>query len=78
MQLWPNPAGGRCAVQVPALPGAPPVAATLLDGLGRSVCPFTLPSGTTTTLDLAGLPAGLYVLRLAAGAETTTLRLAVE
>ena len=78
VQLWPNPATGTCAVRVPALPGVPQVAATLLDGLGRAVRPFSLPSGTTTALNLAGVPAGLYVLRLAAGAETTALRLAVE
>ena len=78
VQLWPNPATGTCAVRVPALPGTPQVATTLLDGLGRAVRPFTLPSGTTTALDLAGVPAGLYMLRLAAGAETTALRLAVE
>lgn len=72
LSVWPNPATGRAQVRLIA-----PVTGrlTLVDGLGRTVRTQALSAGQTdATLDLAGLPAGVYTVR-AAGATT---RLVVE
>ncbi len=66
--LAPNPAHHTAT-----LTGAPGATATLLDGLGRTVRTAPLTQGAAT-LDVRGLPAGLYVVR-AGGA---TRRLVVE
>ncbi|MCI1187242.1 T9SS type A sorting domain-containing protein [Hymenobacter sp. DH14] len=65
----PNPATGRVMLTLP--PAA--TSAELLDPLGRVVRRVPAPAGTST-LDVAGLPSGLYVVR-AAGQAT---RLVVE
>jgi hypothetical protein len=73
--LFPNPAHGRATVQLPS--GAGPATLTVLDALGRIV--RTQPvAASRTTLDLAGLPAGLYAVRVAVGGRTATQRLLVE
>ena len=75
--LVPNPAHCTVAVQLPATTG--PATPTLRDGLGRTVRTATLPATSPRhQLDLAGLPAGLYVVQVATGAATTTRRLTVE
>ncbi|MBC7448860.1 MAG: SBBP repeat-containing protein [Hymenobacteraceae bacterium] len=66
--LAPNPAHHTAT-----LTGASGSTATLLDGLGRTVRTVPLSQGAAT-LDLRGLPAGLYVVR----AGETTRRLVVE
>ncbi len=67
LTLYPNPA--RTTVQISgAQPGAP---VRLIDALGRTV--RTLTAGTTT-LDLQGVPAGVYTIRTG----TATARLVVE
>ncbi|MEL6635957.1 MAG: Omp28-related outer membrane protein [Bacteroidota bacterium] len=67
LAVQPNPARERAFVSV-ELSEASRLELSLTDALGRVVyaaAPATYPAGTTTTtLDLAGLPAGLYVLRL--------------
>lgn len=77
--LYPNPAHATAIVQLPPLPGT----ATLIltDALGRTVRTTTValpPAGLRHELDLAGLPAGLYALRVVAGGASTTHRLTVE
>lgn len=68
--LYPNPATGKVR-----LSGAPAGPVSLTDALGRTVRTTLLPAGQTeATLDLAGLPAGLYLMR--SGAQTR--RLVVE
>ncbi|GAB3874338.1 hypothetical protein GCM10028824_27430 [Hymenobacter segetis] len=73
--LLPNPAHGMAMVRLPAGLGAATL--TVLDVLGRAVR-----SQTTTEahaeLDLTGLPAGLYAVRVAAGNQAITQRLVVE
>ena len=66
--LNPNPA--RETVQLSGLPSA---TAILLDALGRTVRTVSLIQGAAT-LDVRGLPAGLYVVR----AGSTTWQLVVE
>ena len=70
--LFPNPAHGSTTVQLGA--GATKSPLTLLDALGREVRHYPAPAGTAATLDLRGLPAGVYWLRDGAGGQ----RLVVE
>ncbi len=70
--VYPNPAHGAATVRWPA--GSAPAPLVLLDALGRAVRRYPAPTGTETTLDVRGLPAGLYVLRHGAGSQ----RLVVE
>ncbi|MGI4875529.1 MAG: beta strand repeat-containing protein [Janthinobacterium lividum] len=62
--LYPNPAHGTATVQLPAGGTA---GLSLLDVLGREVRSYPATTGTEATLDLHGLPAGLYVLRTGSG-----------
>ena len=81
--LYPNPTGAAAAVHIslPAVPGTPATAA-LLDALGRVLRPawaLAVAGGQATgTLPTAGLPPGLYLLRLTSSAGTRCQRLVVE
>ncbi|QKG51590.1 hypothetical protein [Hymenobacter sp. BRD67] len=60
--LAPNPATAASMLTLSAM--AAPCPIQLLDALGREVRSFVLPAhATTLLLDLAGLPAGIYVVR---------------
>ena len=79
--LYPNPAHATATVQLPPVPGASSATLTITDALGRVVRTVTvaLPAaGLRHALDLAGLPAGLYAVRVAAGDRSATHRLVVE
>ena len=79
--LFPNPAHAAATVQLPAVPGTAAATLTLLDALGRTVRTETvaLPAtGLRHDLDLHGLPAGLYAVRVRAGTAAATRRLVVE
>jgi hypothetical protein len=76
--LFPNPAHTATTVQLPAIPGATTVALTVLDALGRTLRTQTAATNARTDINLTGLPAGLYALRVQAGASTATRRLVVE
>jgi hypothetical protein len=71
-QLYPNPAHHTATLHLPA--GTAPAPLTLTDAQGRTVRRYPAPAGMETTLDLQGLPAGLYLLRGVGPAQ----RLAVE
>jgi len=71
--LYPNPARATATVRLPA--GAARQPLTLLDALGREVRRYPAPTAAETTLDLRGLPAGVYSLR---GAGPAASRLVVE
>jgi hypothetical protein len=51
---------------------------TLLDAMGRTVRTQAAATNARTELDLAGLPAGLYAVRVQPGGSTATRRLVVE
>ncbi|MGY3090720.1 hypothetical protein ACVWYF_003781 [Hymenobacter sp. UYAg731] len=79
--VFPNPAHATATVQLPPVPGASVATLTLTDALGRVVRTATVPlpaAGLRHPLDLAGLPAGLYAVRVAAGGRSATHRLVVE
>ncbi|RZK61766.1 MAG: T9SS type A sorting domain-containing protein, partial [Hymenobacter sp.] len=65
LELYPNPATGRVSVR---LPGATPRSATVevLDALGRTVRQLstTLGDAAPAAVELSGLPAGLYAVRV--------------
>jgi len=73
--LYPNPAHGTATLHVPAALRTGP--AVLLNALGQTVRLLTLGSAGTT-VDLRGLAAGVYTLRLTAATGTITRRLVVE
>ena len=73
LTLHPNPAHETVTVALPASLARGPL--TLLDALGREVRRYPTPAGNDVTLDLRGLPAGLYVLR---GSGVGSQRLVVE
>ena len=70
--LYPNPARHAATLRLPA--GTAPAPLTLTDALGRAVRRYPAPASPEATLDLRGLPAGLYLLRGAGPAQ----RLQVE
>ena len=79
--LYPNPAHATATVQLPPVPGATCATLTITDALGRVARTATvaLPAaGLRHELDLTGLPAGLYAVRVAAGDRSATHRLMVE
>jgi hypothetical protein len=73
--LFPNPAHGRAAVQLP--PGTGPATLTVLNALGRTLRTQTA-TGSQADLDLTGLVPGLYAVRVQAGDAAVTQRLVVE
>ena len=76
--LYPNPAHDSFVVLVPAVGQAASVQVELLTVLGQTVRHqlTALPAaGARLTIDTSGLVAGVYTLRLRAGANTVTKRL---
>ena len=76
--LWPNPAAGTATL---ALAEAPAGGATVqvLDALGRVLQTRTLPAGAAAlTLDVGGLAAGVYAVRVSAVAGSFAKRLVRE
>ena len=77
LTLYPNPThDGQATLLVPAGTAAGQV--QVLDALGRLVRQQPLAAGGRTTLQLADLPAGLYVIRVQAGSEQATRRLTIN
>ena len=76
--LMPNPASGTAMATLPALAGASVATLTLLDALGRAVLVRTAALPARVALPLHGLAAGVYALRVQAGATVATQRLVVE
>ncbi|SDX88890.1 T9SS type A sorting domain-containing protein [Hymenobacter psychrophilus] len=64
VRLYPNPAAITATLELP-VPTTAPAHLTLLNGTGQTIRTQRLPSGTTrATVALAGLPVGLYLVRL--------------
>ena len=79
LAISPNPAHGRATLRVPAEAGTATAMLTVLDALGRPVRTQIVLTNARAELDLAGLPAGLYVVRVqAGGSPPATQRLVLE
>lgn len=80
--LYPNPLSGESvAVRVAGLPGAVPVVVTLYNALGQALYTRNLKTNqgiANTTLSVAGLSAGAYLVRLSTGTWAHSLRLVKE
>jgi hypothetical protein len=81
VSVYPNPATARFTVLMPGVAGAAAVQAELLNALGQVVHrqSAALPaSGATLQVETANLAAGVYTLRLLAGATTVAKRVVVQ
>jgi hypothetical protein len=81
LELYPNPAHRAANLVLPAVPGATQARLLLLNGLGQQVRLLAVPlvgAETRANLDLSGVAPGLYTLRIAAGGQVVSQRLAVE
>jgi hypothetical protein len=70
--LFPNPAHHDFTLLIPSLPTTKMVSAQLINTLGQLVLTRSLPVGSTgieARFDVSGLAAGVYSLRLQAGAQ---------
>ncbi|GAB3572398.1 Ig-like domain-containing protein [Hymenobacter daeguensis] len=77
--VFPNPASKTVFVELPAALGRKPVAAALVDALGRVVVQQVLPAGAAAhALPLANVAAGVYALRLQTEAGLVVKKLVVE
>lgn len=77
LSVYPNPTHeGQATLLVPAGTAAGQV--QILDALGRLVRQQPLAAGGNTTLKLAGLPAGVYLVRVQTGQEQATRRLVLN
>ena len=77
LAVFPNPTNeGQATLLVPTGTGTGQV--QVLDALGRLVRQQALGTGGSTTLKLAGLPAGVYVVRVQAGSEQAIRRLTIN
>jgi hypothetical protein len=80
IELFPNPAkAGRVTVRY-SLPRAKPLRVTLLDVSGRAVRTqeFAASERGSAAIDASGLNAGVYVVKLDAGATSLTRKLVIE
>jgi subtilisin family serine protease len=65
LELWPNPCRGRLAVRLPPTANRQPLELRIHDGSGRLVRRLALRAGTVARVSLAGLPDGIYLVRIA-------------
>jgi hypothetical protein len=82
LNVFPNPAHLKTSLVVPAVPGVAQARLTLLNAMGQQVRAQFVPLApfgeTQTQFDLTGVAPGLYTLRVAAGSQVASQRLAVE
>ena len=62
IRLWPNPTSGQCTIKVETDTNA-----ELIDLQGRIVASYPLTRGTNT-INVSGLPEGLYFIKTTEGA----------
>jgi hypothetical protein len=81
VSVFPNPAHGQLTVLVPGVSGATQARLVLCNVLGQPVRETTLvlpAAGGQAGFDVAGLPAGVYVLRVQAGGTTVAKQVVVN
>jgi hypothetical protein len=75
-KLFPNPAAGSTQLQLWGIDDT--VGAALVGMDGRVLRTFALPPGTSHRLDLAGIPTGVYWLRLQSGTWDAVEKLVIS
>lgn len=81
LRLYPNPARSAFSLELPAVAGATTAHLQLFNALGQAVRTQTLAlpaTGAQARVAVAGLPAGLYTVRVHAGGQSASLPVAVE
>ena len=80
LEIYPNPASETVQVRLPGQAGARPATIEVLDVLGRPVRQRTAQLGAAeaVSVDLRGLPAGLYALRVRSAEVEYTGRVVVK
>ena len=80
LEIYPNPASETVQVRLPGLATARAASVQVLDLLGRPVRQRTAPLGgpETVALDLRGLPAGIYAVRVQTAENEYTGRVVVR
>ena len=81
LTVYPNPAHHSFTLALPALGSVRAATVQVLNSLGqvvRTQTVATATTGTQTPVDITGLSAGIYTVRVRAGNDTAATRLAVE
>jgi hypothetical protein len=80
LEIYPNPASETVQLRLPGAATARTATVEVLDGLGRVVRqrPAVLSATDAAVLDLRGLPAGLYAVRVSTGSVAYTGRVVVQ
>ncbi|ALW86786.1 hypothetical protein AUC43_17890 [Hymenobacter sedentarius] len=80
LEIFPNPATGTVQLRLPGMPTARAATVAVLDMLGRPVRQRTAQLSATdaTLVDLHGLPAGLYAVRVTCAGLEYTGRVVVQ
>ncbi|MBF9224064.1 endonuclease [Hymenobacter ruricola] len=80
LEIYPNPASETVQLRLPGVPAARPATVEVLDMLGRAVRQRTAQLSATDAVqvDLRGLPAGLYAVRVTCDAVEYTGRVVVQ
>jgi hypothetical protein len=80
LSVAPNPAHQAFTLTMPAVPAARTAQVALLNSLGQTVYTRTVnldAAGTQVQLDVPGLATGLYTLRVQAGGQVATTKVAI-
>ncbi|WP_201983418.1 endonuclease [Hymenobacter rubidus] len=80
LEIYPNPASETVQLRLPGVPTARPATVEVLDMLGRSVRQRTAQLSATeaVSVDLRGLPAGIYAVRVTCADVEYTGRVVVQ
>ena len=81
LSVFPNPAQQHFTLRLPAVAGARTAQLTLVNALGQTVLTQTTAlqaDGTQVVVDVPGLATGLYTLRVRAGSQSATTKVAIS
>ncbi|HRI62539.1 MAG TPA: T9SS type A sorting domain-containing protein, partial [Saprospiraceae bacterium] len=77
VSVFPNPTSGAVTIQFAELPSKT-AHLTVINSIGQVVVAKQQVNDLATSLDLSGLPRGLYFLRLQSGTSVSSVRIAVQ
>lgn len=78
VQLHPNPTQGEVTLSLPGVVSAQAIRVQVLNALGQEVPARATITSTSIQLDLAGLPTGVYAVRVQLGPDTLVKRVVLE